>query len=379
MLRLRYPLTWAALAVTTLAAPAAAHSVHDTFGQPTFKEAPHIIDCTLENGAAAKCQEFTVAYQPEGLEIGPFCPATLDDTGGLWDWDGKNAGLYRLDRAFFEMLADLGYRFYDADGTVNVVDIRTEQPDADHACVSASPDESVTITMRLPIAPVMADAPADLGTVAKVGVALDGVPIFADAPSVLDRDHLPALDVCGGHIDPGGWYHWHATATDLETVFKTEGVTADCALAQDAAALFGYAFDGFAIFGSREADGAQPTGLDQCGGHVGATAAGEIYHYHASESFPNLPTCLVGVTAKDNFTTTAAQGIGAVNPRGDAGTGGVPPGFDEAAATLGVTPEALLQAMDAAGGPQADLAAVAATLGVDTDALRAALPTPPNQ
>lgn len=43
-----------------------------------------------------------------------------------------------------------------------------------------------------------------------------------------------------------------------------------------------------------------------------------------------------------------------------------------------MTPEALMQAIEGAGGPGADLDAVAATLGVDGDALRAALPQPPN-
>lgn len=321
----------AALAASALAAPAMAHPDHAAFGAPDFVEAPHIVDCTLENGVESKCQEFTVTYQPEGLEIGPFCPATLEDTGGLWEWDGDNPGLYRLDGAFFGMLADLGYRFYDEDGNIHTSDPRTEQPDVDHACLSASPDESVTITMRLPIAPMMAETPTDLGTVAKVGVALDGVPIFADAPSVLDRNHLPALDVCGGHIDPGGWYHWHATATDMDTVFDSEKVMADCGLPQDPTALFGFAFDGFAIYGSREADGTLPEDLDQCGGHFGTTGIGAVYHYHASETFPNLPPCLVGVVAKDNFSTTAAQGIGAPGGPGGPGNGGMPPGFDAAA------------------------------------------------
>ncbi|WP_235047623.1 hypothetical protein [Limimaricola cinnabarinus] len=40
----------------------------------------------------------------------------------------------------------------------------------------------MVITMRLPVEPVMAESPTDLGTVAKVGVALDGVPIFATRP-----------------------------------------------------------------------------------------------------------------------------------------------------------------------------------------------------
>ena len=65
-------------------------------------------------------------------------------------------------------------------------------------------------------------------------MGIDGVPIFADAPSVLQTGHLPALDVCGGHIDPGGWYHWHATATDIESSFAFEAVDAECHLDQSA-------------------------------------------------------------------------------------------------------------------------------------------------
>ena len=56
----------------------------------------------------------------------------------------------------------------------------------------------------------------------------------------------------------------------------------------------------------------------------------------------------------------------------------MPPGFEEAAATLGVEPQALMEAL---GGPgqQPDLAAVAEALGVTEVALRGALPPPPNQ
>jgi hypothetical protein len=67
-------------------------------------------------------------------------------------------------------------------------------------------------------------------------------------------------------------------------------------------------------------------------------------------------------------------------PRGqDGGQGGMPPGFDQAAETLGVSADALFEAMEAAGGATANLSDVAAALGVEEDALRAAMPTPPAQ
>ena len=357
-----------------------AHPDPALFAETAFIKAPEVVDCTLENGTNTHCYEFTVGYLPGGLEIGPFCPATISDEGGIWAWDGEHAGLYRLDHDFWVMLADLGYRFYDETGKVYIADPAAGPPTVDDACLSAAPDTSVIITMRLPVDPVMADAPTQLGTVAKVGVALDGVPIFADAPSVLDTGHLPALDVCGGHIDPGGWYHWHGTSTDIETSFEHEKVVADCGLAQNPAAQFGYVFDGFAIFGSREADGALPQDLDACNGHIGVTAddAGEVYHYHATETFPNLPPCLVGVPARDNFSTTAKAGIGAVRAGqgGQGGPGGIPPGFEAAAQQLGVSAEALMQAMAEAGGPQAKLAVAAEALGVSEEELRNALPPP---
>ncbi|PJI85739.1 YHYH protein [Yoonia maricola] len=372
---------------TALPTQSVAHPDLDSFAQTAFAAEPQTVDCVLEDGTATSCYEFTVGYLPEGLETGPFCPATLDDAGGIWDWDGDDPGLYRIDETFLRMLDDQGYTFFDADGTVHVVDIATEQPAVDHACINVSQEETVTITMQLPITPAMAEAPTVLGTVGKVGVALDGAPIFSDAPSVLQTGHMPALDTCGGHIDPGGWFHWHATATDIETVFETEGVSADCALTQDSAGHFGYAFDGFAMYGSTELDGTIPTDLDACNGHVGETSDGEVYHYHASTAFPNLPPCLVGVQAQDNFVTTASAGIGAQNaadggrhepPRpGEIGQVRVPPGFDEAAAELGVTTETLMEALQNPAGGRPDLAIAAERLGVTMEELQAILPPPP--
>jgi hypothetical protein len=42
-----------------------------------------VIDCTLSTGEAAKCAQITVKYKPDNLQIGPFCPSTLDEIGGI--------------------------------------------------------------------------------------------------------------------------------------------------------------------------------------------------------------------------------------------------------------------------------------------------------
>lgn len=360
---------------------ATAHTDLKTFNQSAFDGQPVVVRCTLDDGTITECYEFTVDYMPKGLEIGPFCPATLADKGGIWNWTGENGKLYRIDDDFLQMLDGLGYRFFDDDGTVHIVDNATERPTVDHACINVSVDESVKITMRLPVLPVMATTPTQLGVVGKVGVALDGVPVFSDAPSIQQTGHMPALDTCGGHVDPGGWYHWHATATDIDTVYATEYLDATCAQPQDSGAQFGYAFDGFPMFGSTEADGTATSDLDACNGHVGETALGRTYHYHASTEFPNLPPCLVGVQAQSNFSTTASAGIGA-NRGGQGGEdqgGGLPPGFDEAASQLGITTKELMQALGGTQGGPPDLAAAAAKLGKSEAELKAVLPAPPGQ
>jgi YHYH protein len=352
------------------------------FGKDALVKAPAVVDCTLTTDEASKCAQITVKHKPDNLQVGPFCPKTVNDTGGIWDWDGKEAGLYRIDGAFLKMLNSLGYKFYDTDGKVYISTTTATKPKVDNTCMSMQADTAVEMTILLPMMPKIADKPTDLGTIAKVGLALDGVPIFADAPSVLKTGHMPALDTCGGHIDPGGWYHWHATSTDINSVYEQKKVAAKCASQQSSSAQFAYAFDGYAMYGTADLDAKVPTDLDACNGHIGATARNpkDEYHYHATDDFPNLPKCLKGVQANNNFSTTASTGIGSVGggpgggPGGGSGPDGGKPNFADAAKKLGVTEKALEQALQDAGGPQANLAEVAKTLKVSEAALKAALP-----
>jgi YHYH protein len=353
------------------------------FSKDALVKAPAVVDCTLTNGEASKCIQVTVKYKPDNLQVGPFCPTSLDETGGIWNWDGENANLYRIDGTFLRMLDKLGYKFYGADGKVHITTDLSTKPKLNNTCLSMAAQEKVEMTILLPVTPKMADKQTELGTVAKVGLALDGVPIFADAPSVLKTGHMPALDTCGGHIDPGGWYHWHATSTDINSLYEQKKVDAKCALQQSPNAQFAYAFDGYAMYGTVDMDGKAPTDLDACYGHVGPTKAnpqGE-YHYHATGNFPNLPVCLRGVQAKDNFSTTASMGIGSARGGGGPGPGGGavgPPNFAEIAKKLGVTEKALQQAIQDAGGREADFAKVAKSLNVREDALKTALPARAN-
>lgn len=371
-----------AICLLLLPAPVLAHVDVTQFAGDAFTAPAEVVDCALETGDAAQCLSVTLAEKPENLTIGPFCPDTLDDIGGVWHWSGTDEGLYRLDGAFWEKLIELGFDFTDGEGNINFGSPNGAMPEADHACISATITEDVTITALIPLEPIMAVTPSQLGTVNKVGIALDGVPIFSDAPTVEATGHLPALDTCGGHVDPGGWFHWHGTATDMNTVYEAQGGAADCtSKVQSTTAQFASAFDGFPIFGSQEVDGSVVTGLDACNGHDDADIG---YHYHATSDFPNLPACLVGVTAQHNFATTAQAGIGAMNGTYGPGGPGRPGGQGEpdlaaAAEQLGISEQALEAAFSDAGGPPADFEAIAALLDISVEALRAALPPPPNR
>ena len=365
------------LALTTSAyGHADKHSINDD----ALAEASNIVDCTLENGEASKCASYVVKYLPDSLKIGPFCPSTLEDKGGIWHWVGDKPGLYRIDGDFLKMLDSQGYTFFNETGEVYSFDIRKEGPTESNECIEGSVDPEVKMTLLIPANPVMADEPTSLETVSKVGIGLDGVPIFGDAPSVLDTGHMPALDTCGGHVDPGGWYHWHATASDVNATFKAQGVDSRCEnVKQDQTAQFGYAFDGFAMYGTLNYDGSVPDDLDECGGHVGLTEKGgkPVYHYHATNSFPNLPKCLVGVFAKDNFSTNASGGLGSANGRGGpGGPGGGAPDFDAIAKKLGVDAKLLAETLKDAGGRNADLNVVAEKLNISVDVLQKAIPNP---
>lgn len=390
----------------SLAGPSASTTLAH-FAEADLVSPAELVECVLETGQESTCIEVVMKYKPDGLDIGPFCPQTTDDAGGIWHWTGQDAGLYRVNGAFFAMIADQGYPMADADGLVHVADISQAQPEHEHSCIAVSPKTDVTVTALIPAAPQIADQASGLGIVAMVGVSVLGVPIFADAPPVEHTGHMPSLDVCGGHVDPGGWYHWHGNSSDLHTVFAHENVEATCHLHQDASGLFGYAFDGFPIYGSVDATGHRPDDLDGCGGHVGPMPDGRVgYHYHTSTTFPNLPNCLSGVQALARFSTTATAGIGAARggraggfgegplammgpgrgpngggPPGGGGPGGAgmgpPPDFSQAARLLGVSGEELAQAVIAHGGRDLDVAAAAKSLGVSAHALQEALRTAP--
>lgn len=287
------------------------------------------VPCTLENGSETTCYQLEIASLAATVDTsGPYCPDAVGDAGGIWVWDGDDPGLHALDADFWALMESQGYEFVDPDGNITITDPGAGGADAGgtaNSCLEASPDGSYHLRVLLPTEPELLDEPTDLSTVSQIGIALDGVTIFGDAPSVADRGGLPALDACGGHIDPSGYYHWHFGADSIQTNLDEAGADVTCDVEQDVEALVGFAYDGYAIYGPEE-DREIPSDLDGCSGHVSDTADfGETYHYHLTYDSPNLPTCRVGATAvgalssPDNAAASLPNGEG---PGGAPGVGG---------------------------------------------------------
>lgn len=266
---------------------------------PTFVSADEV-DCTLSDGSAATCVSLRFGANP--VAEGPYCPETPDEVAGLGVYDGPtDPGLHALGRALFEAMEADGYDIIDPDGNVRISD-PAQPPDDPRAsyCLEGTPDDDLIVTALIPTEPALLSSPRQLGEVDPLGVALDGFPLVSDPPSVVDRGHIPALDPCGGHQDPAGYYHGHIAAASIDALLGALGideVRCDNAT-QDTDALVGVSLDGFAIYGSTES-GVVPSDLDDCGGHDGPTAElpDGAYHYHAlSDTAPGLPGCLVGAS-----------------------------------------------------------------------------------
>jgi hypothetical protein len=145
----------------------------------------------------------------------------------------------------------------------------------------------------LPARPAVAAAASCVG--GEAGIALTGAYLFngLDAGG-RDAAAYEIQDAFGGHPQPAGVYHYHHVSPRLEALFRRAGA---------AAALVGYAFDGFGILGAEE-NGKRLTNddLDDCHGHIHAIAwdglVAVMYHYHATDEFPYTVGCYRGTPVR---------------------------------------------------------------------------------
>jgi hypothetical protein len=96
------------------------------------------------------------------------------------------------------------------------------------------------------------------------------------------------MDQCFGH-PYANQYHYHGYSWKC---FPNQGSLGH-------SPLFGYALDGFGIYGPRDMDGQMITNkkLDKCHGHFGPVKRGgkPIYHYHLNREYPFSVGCFRGV------------------------------------------------------------------------------------
>ncbi|MCZ6763678.1 MAG: YHYH protein [Alphaproteobacteria bacterium] len=143
-----------------------------------------------------------------------------------------------------------------------------------------------SLRYEIPKEPQFADAPSCL-PMGTIGVAATGA-VFFNALDAPGRDAVAneIFDLCEGHPQRQGLYHYHHASPCFAQGVENEH-----------SPLAGYALDGFRIYGRRGENGAFATNaaLDACHGHIGSVPdAAEIYHYHLTEEFPYTLGCFTG-------------------------------------------------------------------------------------
>jgi YHYH protein len=148
--------------------------------------------------------------------------------------------------------------------------------------------------LELPLQPQVAQTPSCL-PMGPIGFLFTGG-VFFNALDARGEDAVAheMQDVCQGHPEIGGTYHYHSVTTCLEA--KTQ--------AHEHSSLLGYALDGFGIYGRYGESAKLLTNaqLDECHGHTheiewnGKRVA--LYHYHATWEYPYTLGCFKGTPQK---------------------------------------------------------------------------------
>ncbi len=135
-----------------------------------------------------------------------------------------------------------------------------------------------------------------------VALAANGVPIF-NALNNRGEDAflIGELDDFGGHCGRADDYHYHAAPLSLEG--KTNEILP-----------IAFALDGFAVYGSKEPNGAEMESLDASNGHFGANG---VYHYHGTDTYPYLIGAMVGEVTVMNEQVEPQAASRPIQPAGE--------------------------------------------------------------
>ena len=266
------------------------------------------VNCTLSDGTVTTCYEIVTNGLPTDHNMGPWCPDNISDgaeAGGIWLEGGE---VHDVDGEFIKNMADFyqddTWLMYDSNGDIYKTETEDDCANAANPnvgaeyknfCVECLPSyiTNLTHTYKIPVIPVKLDSPISFGMAGGPGggggpsvrgVAFNGVPFDAPAPTnaILSAYTLAPFDDAGGHINLNAGYHYHAAT----------GVSTEIAQSDGHAAMIGYAMDGYGIYENINADGTEPSDLDACRGHSDETRG---YHYHVDVAGNNnFIDCLSG-------------------------------------------------------------------------------------
>ena len=126
-----------------------------------------------------------------------------------------------------------------------------------------------------------------------VALAVNGIPIFNALNNRGEDSYLIGeLDQWGGHCGKGDDYHYHAAPLHLSNTSGLKPIA--------------FALDGFAVYGTTEADGTTMTALDTCHGHSIGTG---VYHYHGTTTYPYVVGAMKGKVTIDPSTPSPESQI----------------------------------------------------------------------
>jgi hypothetical protein len=178
-----------------------------------------------------------------------------------------------------------------------------------------------SIAVKVPRYPKIASKPGCL-SLGAIGYTVNGVAIF----NGLDAENRDAVahevqDVCDGHPERSGQYHYHSGSRCAVT--KAIG----------SSTLYGYALDGFGIYIERTADGALLTNddLDICHGRTSTVLFNgkrqKMYHYVITAEYPYTLGCYRGTPLASTLAgqTQANPPMRPGGPPPGGGPGGPPP------------------------------------------------------
>lgn len=151
--------------------------------------------------------------------------------------------------------------------------------------------DSESITVNLPVSPTASATPNCL-TGGGIGILLNGVLLF-DALDGPGRDAVAheEQDLCQGHPQQEGQYHYHEVPTCLRDN------------AAGSSTVVGWAYDGYPIVVERDGAGNLPNNadLDACHGRTSPIVVDGVlttmYHYSATLEYPYTLGCFHGESA----------------------------------------------------------------------------------